>query len=82
MFEPAAFHAVADHFCRYVRHEHLDVDEYEIEEALAAWLPMIQAPNNLRGLGIVFRRRCSLYVLLTIFTPPDSQDFALLGSWV
>ena len=55
MFESAAFHAVADHFRRYVRHEHLDVDEYEIEEALAAWLPMIQAPNNLRGLGIVFR---------------------------
>ena len=27
-------------------------------------------------------RRCSLYVLLTIFTPPDSQDFALLGSWL
>ena len=26
--------------------------------------------------------RCSLYVLLTIFTPPDSQDFALLGSWL
>ena len=26
--------------------------------------------------------RCSLYVLLTIFIPPDSQDFALLGSWV
>ena len=28
------------------------------------------------------KRRCSLYVLLTIFTPPDSQDFALLGSWL
>ena len=28
------------------------------------------------------QRRCSLYVLLTIFTPPDSQDFALLGSWL
>ena len=55
MFESAAFSAVADHFRRYVRHEHLGVDEYEIEEALAAWLPMIQAPNNLRGLGIVFR---------------------------
>ena len=26
--------------------------------------------------------RCSLYVLLTIFTPPDNQDFALLGSWL
>ena len=32
--------------------------------------------------GRVFRGRCSLYVLLTIFTPPDSQDFALLGSWL
>ena len=32
--------------------------------------------------GMSFSRRCSLYVLLTIFTPPDSQDFALLGSWL
>lgn len=31
---------------------------------------------------VQFVGRCSLYVLLTIFTPPDSQDFALLGSWL
>ena len=32
--------------------------------------------------GSTLLGRCSLYVLLTIFTPPDSQDFALLGSWL
>ena len=26
--------------------------------------------------------RCSLYVLFRILTPPDNQDFALLGSWL
>ena len=25
-------------------------------------------------------RRCSLYVLASIFTPPDNQDLALFGS--
>ena len=29
-----------------------------------------------------FIGRCSLYVLFRILTPPDNQDFALLGSWL
>ena len=44
-------------------------------ERLMQW-QILRAPDDR------YKRRCSLYVLLTIFTPPDSQDFALLGSWL
>ena len=58
------------------------VSEEATRNVLEAVEALNYAPNSVARSLKVNNRRCSLYVLLTIFTPPDSQDFALLGSWL